>query len=97
MPARYESPASVLAGNIPSYWAAAACNAGDASLVPVFFPEHGKGAAAYRQARRICASCPVTAECLDVAMRQEEAGGGRHGIVGGLTPAERHELARGRR
>jgi WhiB family redox-sensing transcriptional regulator len=40
-------------------------------------------------ARRICSECPVTRECLDYAMRVREP----FGIWGGLTEAERRELA----
>jgi WhiB family redox-sensing transcriptional regulator len=53
-----------------------------------FFPGRGEG---YTAARRICAACPVRAECGDYA----EAGEGglshpyRHGYWGGKTPRGR--------
>lgn len=45
-------------------------------------------------AKNICRSCPVIADCLDDAMREEPAGG-RYGIRGGLTPEERRKLSGG--
>lgn len=41
-------------------------------------------------AQTICATCPVTADCLDWADRT----GQDHGIWGGLTPAERKNRRR---
>lgn len=40
------------------------------------------------KAKAICATCPVTAQCLDLAIRN----GDEFGIFGGLTPAERKSL-----
>jgi WhiB family redox-sensing transcriptional regulator len=40
-------------------------------------------------AKRVCADCPVRRECLDYAMRVHEP----FGIWGGLTEAERRQLA----
>ena len=40
-------------------------------------------------AKRICAECPVRRECFDYAMRVHEP----FGIWGGLTEAERRQLA----
>lgn len=40
------------------------------------------------QAKRVCATCPVSTECLDHAV----AVGERYGIWGGLTFAERKHL-----
>lgn len=56
--------------------------------------DHREDLAAARKAVDICATCPVTQVCLDDAL-EEEAGlptRGRHGIRGGLTPAERRKL-----
>lgn len=41
-----------------------------------------------RQAKRICAGCPVRQECLDYALEHEEP----FGVWGGLTEAERSVL-----
>ena len=46
----------------------------------------------YDIARRICRRCPVTIACLRWAM-SVETGDDRHGMFGGLTPAERAGLA----
>ena len=42
----------------------------------------------------ICATCPVVAQCLEAAMREETAVSGRWGIRGGLTAYQRADLAR---
>lgn len=49
----------------------------------------------WRRAVQVCLRCPVRAQCLDYAMRQE-AGltqVHRYGIWGGLTPSRRSKLA----
>ena len=50
-----------------------------------FFP--GKGSPA-RPGKRICAGCPVTAECLAYALEHDE----RFGIWGGKSAKERQEM-----
>ena len=53
-----------------------------------------------RKAKRICAECPVSAECLEFAMTNEfgvDSPEGRSSIYGGLTGRERHDLAVERR
>ena len=52
-----------------------------------FFPEKGGST---REAKRICASCEVRAECLDYALAFDE----RFGIWGGLSERERRRLKR---
>lgn len=56
-----------------------------------FFPERG---AYYTAARAACAACPVAAQCLEAAMREERGAGitGRFGMRGGMTPEDRHRL-----
>jgi len=51
----------------------------------MWFPDKG---GSIRLAKRICASCPVTAPCLDYALDH----GMRHGVWGGLTERERRLL-----
>ena len=46
-----------------------------------------------RQAKAICASCPVRDECLDTAMANRE----EHGVWGGLDETERRTLRNRRR
>jgi WhiB family redox-sensing transcriptional regulator len=47
----------------------------------------------YREARRVCASCPYRAACLDYAIETRET----HGLWGGLSPKQRRaEIARRR-
>ncbi len=60
----------------------------------VFFPSDGS----YTEARRICVACPIKDECLADALERERGAGRnyRHGMFGGLTPAQRHGLAAGR-
>ncbi|SDM47434.1 Transcription factor WhiB [Streptomyces sp. cf386] len=63
----------------------AACRGYDLEL---FFSE---AAANVAYVKRICKRCPVREECLAEGLRAED--GCRYGIYGGLTPAERTELA----
>lgn len=53
----------------------------------VFFPEKGGST---REAKRICADCPVIVDCLNHALDNEE----RFGIWGGLSEQERRTLRR---
>jgi len=58
----------------------------------LFFPEAERGAVFEAQvaaAKRVCAVCPVRAECLVFAVRALG-----DGIAGGLTPEERRGLRR---
>lgn len=55
----------------------------------MFFPE-GQGASA-AEAKRLCALCPVKAECLEFALAHHEA----WGVWGGLTDKQRRGLRRG--
>lgn len=50
-----------------------------------FFPEKGGST---RDAKRICASCEVKAQCLEYALKNDE----RFGIWGGLSERERRKL-----
>ncbi|GAA4769240.1 MULTISPECIES: WhiB family transcriptional regulator [Microbacterium] len=52
-----------------------------------FFPEKGGST---RDAKRICSSCDVRAQCLDYALQNDE----RFGIWGGLSERERRKLKR---
>ena len=76
----------------PNWYRAAACRDVDVS---VFYPlDNDRGVLAQRrtyQAKQICRTCPVARVCLTVALATDE----RHGIWGGLTPAERSRLVVG--
>lgn len=52
-----------------------------------FFPEKG---CSTKDAKSICALCPVRAECLAEAIEQDE----RFGVWGGLSERERRRLKR---
>lgn len=52
-----------------------------------FFPEKGGST---REAKRVCSSCEVRAECLEYALANDE----RFGIWGGLSERERRRLKR---
>ena len=54
-----------------------------------FFAEKG---ASTRQAKAVCRSCEVRAECLEDALRRDE----RYGVFGGLSERERRRLKRQR-
>lgn len=55
-----------------------------------FFPSKG---GSVREAKAVCAGCPVAALCLEYALENDE----RAGVWGSKTPAERRKLARQRR
>ncbi|MDQ1295675.1 MAG: WhiB family transcriptional regulator, redox-sensing transcriptional regulator [Actinomycetota bacterium] len=50
-----------------------------------FFPEKGGST---REAKRVCMSCDVRAECLEYALANDE----RFGIWGGLSERERRRV-----
>ena len=52
-----------------------------------FFPEKGGST---REAKRVCRSCEVRAECLEYALKH----GIRYGIWGGFSERERRRLMR---
>ena len=52
-----------------------------------FFPEKGGST---REAKGVCASCDVRAQCLEYALMNDE----RFGIWGGLSERERRRLRR---
>jgi WhiB family transcriptional regulator, redox-sensing transcriptional regulator len=61
------------------------------SLSPAeFFPSDGVGV---ERARRICAECPVKAECLEYALTFRID----HGVWGGCSERERRRILRQRR
>jgi WhiB family transcriptional regulator, redox-sensing transcriptional regulator len=51
----------------------------------LFFPDKGVNS---REAKKVCASCPVTVECLDWALTTNQT----RGVFGGLSPVERRRL-----
>lgn len=55
-----------------------------------FFPEKGGST---RPAKKVCASCPVMAECLEYALRTDQ----RFGIWGGKSERERRKIRDQRR
>jgi WhiB family redox-sensing transcriptional regulator len=64
-------------------WAArAACRGLEPEL---FFPARG---ASTREAKAVCAVCPVRAECLEDALEHHEG----HGIWGGMSERERRRI-----
>jgi WhiB family transcriptional regulator, redox-sensing transcriptional regulator len=52
-----------------------------------FFPEKG---GSVREAKKVCRSCEVTAECLEYALENDE----RFGVWGGLSERERRRIGR---
>ena len=53
-----------------------------------FFPEKGGST---KEAKKVCQRCPVTKECLQWALDNDE----RFGVWGGLSERERRRLQRG--
>ncbi|MQA14715.1 MAG: hypothetical protein GEV09_11230 [Pseudonocardiaceae bacterium] len=78
---------------VPDWHCQAACRDVRREL---FFPEHPGAAEQVREAKDVCARCPVRAECLTDVMAWERPGY-RYGVVGGLSARERQQLARSRR
>lgn len=73
--------------NNENWWPKAACLGQDTEL---FYPEPGtKGAAKQaNEVKAFCKICTVSSECLEFALRNEEA----FGIWGGTTPKERSKI-----
>lgn len=78
--------------NIPDWHNHAACIGMDISI---FFPEYGGGERAFAQARKVCDSCPVIAECLDRQLELESFED-QWGMFGGMTPRERKRIRHNR-
>jgi WhiB family redox-sensing transcriptional regulator len=55
-----------------------------------FFPSDGVGV---EVAKRICATCPVSAQCLEYALDNHID----HGVWGGASERQRRRLLKGRR
>lgn len=55
----------------------------------LFFPEKGGST---REARAVCRECPVTSQCLEWALENDE----RFGIFGGKTERERRKIQKHR-
>jgi WhiB family transcriptional regulator, redox-sensing transcriptional regulator len=56
-----------------------------------FFPEKGGST---REAKRVCQSCEVRAECLEYVLEHGDESWTRHGIWGGISERERRRLKR---
>lgn len=68
-----------------------ACNGVDTELF--YLPHNARGAEKLQQikeAKAVCAKCPVIEQCLNFAIKTEEP----HGIWGGLTEEERVTIVR---
>lgn len=67
----------------------------------LFIPDGKVGTNARKQhnwAASFCATCPVTRQCLEMALKAEKSdpAQNRFGVYGGLTPDQRHDLYRKR-
>ena len=78
---------SIAAATRPAWHQHGACRGADPNL---FFPERGESV---KEAKAVCARCPVRAECLEYALENHEV----VGIWGGLSARERRQLSRTRR
>ncbi len=78
----------LLSRQVPSWMGAALCAQVDPEL---FFP-HPSGSP--RAAKRVCAACPVTAQCLDHALELEAQGVAVCGVWGGTTEVQRRTMRR---
>lgn len=57
----------------------------------ICFPEVSTNHPQWREAKEMCATCPVRNQCLEYALRNDE----RWGVWGGLLPEERQRLMKG--
>jgi WhiB family transcriptional regulator, redox-sensing transcriptional regulator len=75
----------------------AACRDADPTLFHA--KEHAGGRNPYSKARRVCATCTVTVECLEFVMGVERglSHTWRFGFWAGFTPVERERLGLGKR
>lgn len=76
----------VMAVGPPAWTEDAVCAQSDPDA---FFPERGGSTKA---AKLMCKGCPVTTQCLDYALDNEE----RHGVWGGLSERERRKITTAR-
>lgn len=83
MPASRVIPLDLL-GRPPEWQELGTCAQTDPDA---FYPEKG---GSVREAKAVCNRCPVTAECLDYAIRRDE----RYGVWGGTTERERRAIKR---
>lgn len=75
----------------PEDWQSQASCRGHSAAVffaPTHFERKDARAARERQAKAVCAACPVRKECLNYALRIREP----HGIWGGLNEMERRAI-----
>lgn len=74
--------AALLTPDTGAWQSQAACAETDPE---VFYPEKG---GSHREAKAICAACPVRTQCLEYALRMEAADYPT-GVWGGMSPDER--------
>lgn len=84
-PPRHEEEPITLAPNDPDRWRDLAACAG--SHADLFFPTRGE---ATGPAKAVCASCPVSEQCLADAL----AHGEKFGVWGGRSERERRAIRR---
>ena len=75
----------------PEDWQAGAACRGQSAVIffaPTHFERKEARAMRDRQAKTVCASCPVRRDCLNFALRIREP----HGIWGGLNEIERRAI-----
>jgi WhiB family transcriptional regulator, redox-sensing transcriptional regulator len=80
----WHQPVTIPPFTAQAWFEQAACAGTDPDA---WYPAKGE---ASRAAKRVCARCPVTAECLDYALATNQT----HGIWGGLSVMQRRRLAR---
>lgn len=71
--------------DMPGWVADAACATAGFGLADAWFPDKGSST---REAKAVCGTCIVRAECLTWALEHNE----RHGVWGGLSERERRAL-----
>jgi len=74
----------------------ASCRGKPASIFFPAFSHSQNEETRWALARKVCAECPVTRECLYLVIELEDTDD-KWGMFGGLTPEQRRDLRRRRR
>ncbi len=82
-----QTPEPLLTSPTAAWMARGSCRDHDPAM---FFPSDGVGV---DRARRICATCPVQAPCLEYALAHRI----EHGVWGGASERERRRILKRRR
>ena len=81
---------AVANAELDSSWRVRAACAGSAAEPNIWYPKRGDVLPELKKLRAVCATCPVSAECLDYALVPNQ----RYGVWAGTTEKQRLEMRR---